>query len=202
MTPLPRAFFERPTLAVARDLLGALLVHHTPDGRRLAGRITETEAYVGEDAASHARFGPTSRARLMFGEAGHAYVYLIYGMYHCVNIVTEQPGFPAAVLIRAAETRDGAAGRRASGPGLLCRALEIDRSLNGADVTAPPLFLEPGEPFSDDHVTLGPRVGVAYAGDWASRPWRFRVLPDQARGRRGKGWASKGQGGPVGGGKT
>jgi DNA-3-methyladenine glycosylase len=158
---------------VARELLGAILVHRLPEGRRLAGRILETEAYIGDDAASHARTGPTGRATVMFGEAGLAYVYLIYGMYHCFNIVTERAGFPAAVLVRAVETRESAAGRRASGPGLVCRALEIDRTLNGVNLTGGRLFLEPGEPVPDVVVRVGPRIGVGYAGAWAELPWRF-----------------------------
>jgi DNA-3-methyladenine glycosylase len=173
MVTLVRSFFERPTLEVARDLLGARLVHRLADGRRLAGRILETEAYIGADAASHARSGPAGRAAVMFGEAGRAYVYLIYGMYHCFNIVTERAGFPAAVLVRAVDTQEAAAGRRASGPGLVCRALEIDRTLSGVDLTEGPLFLEEGAPVPDAAVRVGPRVGVGYAGEWANRPWRF-----------------------------
>jgi DNA-3-methyladenine glycosylase len=171
---LSRSFYERPTLQVARELLGAILVHRLPDGRRLAGRIRETEAYIGDDAASHARTGPAGRAAVMFGEAARAYVYLIYGMHHCFNIVTERVGFPAAVLVRAVEPRESASGRRASGPGLVCRALEIDRTLNGVDLTTGErLFVEEGEPVPDSAVGVGPRIGVAYSGTWAEMPWRF-----------------------------
>ena len=172
---LPRSFYEQPTLRVARDLLGKILVRHTSEGR-LAGRIVETEGYVGPlDAASHARSGPGGRAALMFGEAGHAYVYLIYGMYDCFNVVTEREGYPAAILVRAVEPLDDAAGRRAGGPGLLCRALEIDRSCSGLELTAldSVLAIEDGAMVHDAEVRMGERIGVNYAGPWAARPWRF-----------------------------
>ena len=173
---LRRAFYSRPTLAVARDLLGADLVHVTPrDGLRRAGRIVETEAYVGpHDAASHARSGPNGRARVMWGSGGLAYVYLIYGLHHCFNVVTEPEGTAGAVLIRALEPLEQL--DRASGPALVCRALDIDRSLSGVDlVTSPELFLEAGSPVLDEQVLVGPRIGVAYAGEWAARPFRFWI---------------------------
>jgi DNA-3-methyladenine glycosylase len=173
---LGRAFYSRPTLAVARDLLGALLVHITADdGVRHAGRIVETEAYVGpHDAASHARSGPNGRARVMWGPGGLAYVYLIYGLHHCFNVVTERDGTAGAVLIRALEPLENL--DRASGPALVCRALGIDRSLSGLDlVTSPELFLEAGSPVPDEQVLVGPRIGVDYAGEWAARPFRFWI---------------------------
>ncbi len=172
---LPREFFDRPTLQVARDLLGCYLVHESPHGRR-AGRIVETEAYVGpEDRASHAWRGLTPRTRIMFGPPGFAYVYLIYGMHCCFNIVTERAGYPAAVLIRALEPAEGIpAGVSPSGPGRVCRALGITRQHNGVDLTCGPLFLEDrGERVAPEDIVQAPRVGVAYAGEWASRPWRF-----------------------------
>jgi DNA-3-methyladenine glycosylase len=169
---LARAFYARPTLVVARDLLGKTLVHLTRAGVRRDGKIVETEAYVGpNDAASHARSGPKGRASLMYGIAGVAYVYLIYGMHNCFNVVTEVDGYPGAVLVRAVESAE-----KGSGPALVCRALHIDRSCNGEDlVESSELFLEDAEPVADDRVRVGPRIGVDYAGDWAAHPWRFWV---------------------------
>jgi len=168
--PLARAFYDRPTLEVARDLIGCRLVHEI-DGARRTGRIVETEAYDGpKDAASHAHRGLTRRNAPMFGPPGHAYVYLIYGIHHCLNLVTMEQGYPAAVLVRALEP-EGAVGP-CHGPGRLTRALGIDLSHNGLDLTGPPLYVEPrrGPPPS---IATTPRIGVAYAGRWASRPWRF-----------------------------
>ena len=168
-----RAFYARPTLVVARELLGRTLVHVTPDGVRRSGRIVETEAYVGpHDAASHARSGPKGRAALMFGQAGVAYVYLIYGMHHCFNVVTETNGYPGAVLVRAIEPLENVEGR-GNGPALVCRGLHIDRACNGLDLTSSDLFVEHAEPVSDAEVRVGPRIGVDYAGEWAAHPWRF-----------------------------
>lgn len=186
---LPRTFYDRPTLVVARAMLGKALVHLGSDGVRRAGRIVETEAYLGQyDAASHARSGPTGRAAIMFGPPGYAYVYLIYGVYHCFNAVTEGVGSPAAVLIRALAPLDGLEGERTSGPGLLCRALRLDRSATGLDLTASELFLEDGPPVADAEVVMGPRVGVEFAGAWAHKPWRFWVgaSPWVSRTRRGE----------------
>lgn len=174
MTPLPRAFYDRPALAVARDLLGMVLVRDGPLGRQ-AGRIVEVEAYDGpDDRASHARSGPTGRARVMFGPPGHAYVYLIYGLHHCLNVVTGPPGYPAAILVRALEPLEGLS-ERTNGPGLLCRALAIDRRLDGADLTGPDLWLEDrGLAVPDAAVVARPRVGIHFAGEpWAALPWRL-----------------------------
>ncbi|HSN77440.1 MAG TPA: DNA-3-methyladenine glycosylase [Anaerolineae bacterium] len=183
--PLPRSFYDRPTLEVARDLLGCTLVR-TLDGQRLAGRICEVEAYVGEaDLASHAARGPTPRNRSMYGPGGLAYVYLIYGMHHCLNVVTEEAGFPAAVLIRVIEPLEGLpliqanrAGRPlrslTDGPAKLCQALDIDRRLDGHNLTTGiELWLEAGEPMPDTAVQTTPRVNVG--GDERSKimPWRF-----------------------------
>lgn len=183
--PLPRSFYLRPTLEVARDLLGRTLVH-VVDGQRLAGRICEVEAYVGEDdLASHAARGPSLRNRAMYGPGGLAYVYLIYGMHHCLNVVTEAAGFPAAVLIRALEPLEGVAAMEArrgnrpahgltDGPAKLCQALAIDRRLDGHDLTAGAhLWLEAGRPVPPDDIVATPRVGVR--GDQVARtiPWRF-----------------------------
>ena len=173
---LLREDYARPTLAVARDLLGCWLVHELPDGRR-EGRIVETEAYVGpEDRASHASRGRTARTAVMFGPPGHAYVYLIYGMHFCLNVVTEAAGFPAAVLIRALEPGVGVA-LPTNGPGRLCRALGVDRRQNGQDLVTGPLWIERrGEAPADEQVATAPRVGVDYAGEWAERPWRIFLV--------------------------
>lgn len=149
-----------------------MLVHQTA-GHRHRGRIVEVEAYVGEkDRACHASRGRTPRTEVMFGPAGHAYVYLIYGMYHCLNIVTEPEGFAAAVLIRAIEPLEGIDGS-ATGPGRLCRAMKIDRRHNGIDMTGGLLFVEMGVPAQ--RIVRTPRVGVEYAEGWARKPWRFYV---------------------------
>jgi DNA-3-methyladenine glycosylase len=165
---------------VARGLLGARLVHEAPDGRRV-GRVVETEAYVGpDDRGSHAYRGETPRNAVMFGPPGVAYVYLIYGLHHCLNVVTEVAGYPAAVLLRALEPVEGLEGP-ARGPGLLCRALGIDRSHNGLDLTAPPLYFLPPEASIDaGRVAAGPRVGIDYAGSWADLPWRFWLADSPA----------------------
>lgn len=186
---LRREFFARDTLEVARDLLGRRLVRML-DGKRLSGRIVETEAYVGEqDEACHASPGPTSRNAPMYGPPGHAYVYLIYGIYHCFNIVTEQKGYPAAVLVRALEPMEGLDAMRerrggrpdqqlTSGPGRLCQALAIDLQLDGADLCAPEadLFLEGGDPVPGGRVGTGPRINVRGDDAALSVPWRFYVL--------------------------
>jgi DNA-3-methyladenine glycosylase len=170
---LPRIYFNRPTLTVARSLVGKYLIRAI-DGREIAGRIVEVEAYVGsQDRACHASKGRTQRTDVMFGPAGVAYVYLVYGMYHCLNVVTEREEFPSAVLIRAVEID----GKLIDGPGRLCRMLQIDRRLNRLDLTT-------GESlwFEDRGVSVGkgdvgshPRIGVDYAGEWAKKPWRFRL---------------------------
>jgi DNA-3-methyladenine glycosylase len=183
-TPLPRAFFARPTIQVARALLGKVLVRPVGVGANASGlllaRIVEVEAYLGErDAASHARRGPTPRAAIMFGPAGHLYVYLIYGMHHCMNFVTEPDGQAGAVLIRAAEPLvpppDASRVRPLSGPGKLCRGLGITLDDKGLDLTAGgALFVaEDGEPAP--RRASSPRIGVDYAGRWAARKLRFYV---------------------------
>jgi DNA-3-methyladenine glycosylase len=170
---LPRIYFNRPTLTVAKSLIGKYLVR-VVDGRILTGRIIEVEAYVGpQDKACHASKGRTQRTDVMFGPAGVAYVYLIYGMYHCLNVVTEREEFPSAVLIRAIELD----GKLIDGPGRLCRALQIDRRLNRADLTTGESvwFEDRGELVKKGEVGVHSRIGVDYAGEWAKKPWRFRL---------------------------
>lgn len=182
---LPRSFYEQSTVEVARQLLGKYLVRKHPDGTTV-GRIVETEAYIGpEDKACHASRGRTARTEVMFGPAGYAYVYFVYGFHHMLNLVTEDMGFPAAVLIRAVEPVDGitlmkkrrrteAPRNLASGPGKLCEAFSIDRSLNGIDLCGPLLFaIDAGEPAPK--IAAKPRIGVDYAGRWKDKPWRFLI---------------------------
>jgi DNA-3-methyladenine glycosylase len=192
MTRLSRDFFARDTLIVARDLLGRRLVR-VLDGARLAGRIVEVEAYVGEgDQASHARFGRTRRNAPMYGPPGHAYVYFVYGMHHCLNVVTGREGYPAAVLIRALEPLEGIEGMRArrggrpdaqltSGPARLCQALDVDRQFDGADLCVPDalLFLEEDAAIPDGAVATSPRVGVRGDETAVTIPWRFCVRDSQ-----------------------
>jgi DNA-3-methyladenine glycosylase len=184
---LPISFYNRPALAVARDLLGKILVHER-DGVRRAGRIIETEAYVGEhDLACHASKGRTRRTEVLFGPPGRAYVYFVYGMHHCFNIVAEPQGVAAAVLVRGIEATDGIPpGVKTDGPGKLCRALGITLDHNREDLRGGRLFLEDAPSVTSSRVLRGPRIGVDYAGEWARKPYRFwvRDLPRQReRGR-------------------
>lgn len=166
---LPRSFYNRPTLTVARDLIGARLVRIL-DGVKLTGSITETEAYIGEeDLACHAKAGCTPRTAPMYGPAGHAYIYFTYGIHWMLNVVTEREGFPAAVLIRAIEPIEGIEtlmarrnGRDTYGPGKLCQALGIGQGENQIDLTAENqrLWIEAGKFIPDKSVTISPRVGL------------------------------------------
>lgn len=171
---LPRSYFSRPTLVVARSLVGKYLVRENGEGT-IAGKIIEVEAYIGTgDKACHASKGRTARTEVLFGSPGMAYVYLIYGMYDMLNVVTERLEFPAAVLIRAIEVD----GRLIDGPGKLCRALEIDRSLHRLDLTQGQSlwFEDRGSRVSRKQVGTFPRIGVDYAGVWTKKPWRFRLI--------------------------
>jgi DNA-3-methyladenine glycosylase len=181
--PLPASRYDRPVLAVARDLLGCRLTSRTPDGVVVV-RLVEVEAYAGAtDPGSHAFRGPTRRNATMFGPGGRVYVYFTYGMHWCVNVVCGPTGTAAAVLLRAGEVVKGeelAWARRASarsardlarGPARLTRALGIDGGWDGESLSGPRLVLAAGEPVPDDAVATGPRVGVAGAG--ALTPWRF-----------------------------
>jgi DNA-3-methyladenine glycosylase len=188
MSRLSRDFFARDTLTVARDLLGQRLVRLL-DGKRLSGRIVEVEAYIGEeDQACHAHRGRTRRNAPMYGPPGHAYVYFVYGMHHCFNVVAEREGFAAAVLIRALEPLEGIeemqdlrGGRPdlplTSGPARVCQALCIDRCFNGADLCMLDalLFLEEDAAIPDEVITTGPRVGVRGDEIAVNVPWRLYV---------------------------
>jgi DNA-3-methyladenine glycosylase len=171
---ITRDFYARDTLTVARDLIGLHLVH--ADGGTLrAGRIVETEAYRGpQDLAAHSARGRTRRTEVMFGPPGHAYVYFIYGFWYCLNVVTGAKGVPHAVLLRALEPVTGIADKT-WGPGLLCRAMGIDRELNGVDLCGSVLWLErpPASRRPPVRIARATRIGVDYAGEWARRPWRF-----------------------------
>jgi len=193
---LERAFYARETLTVARQLLGQRLLRLL-DGQRLGGRIVEVEAYIGqEDRACHAARGHTPRTAVMFGPPGTAYVYFIYGLYHCLNVVTEAEGFPAAVLIRALEPLEGLPLMRrrrpgradhelANGPGKLCRALGIGRELNGLDlVSSDVLFIEEDAPIADEAVQTTPRVGVRGDAPALAAPWRFLIADSPFLSRR------------------
>jgi len=175
MQPLPRHFYDRDTATVARDLLGCLVVH-VVDGVAKTGQIIETEAYLGpHDRASHSARGQTPRNQVMFGPPGHAYVYFIYGMHFCLNVVTEPVGHGAAVLLRALAPVANLPGRT-NGPALLCRALGIDRRHNGHDLLSPDLFLTaaPEAARAEKQIIIKrPRIGVDYAGAWAKRQLRF-----------------------------
>ena len=187
---LGREFFAHPTVQVARALVGKYLVRAI-DGRVLAGKIVEVEAYVGpKDKACHASKGRTQRTDVMFGPAGVAYVYLIYGMYHCLNVVTEGEEFPSAVLIRAIEID----GELIDGPGRLCRALGVDRGLNRADLTEGESlwFEDRGVVLKRGELGAHARIGVDYAGAWAKKLWRFRLRSVTAPARTGR---TKKQGG-------
>lgn len=195
LAPLERASFARPTDALAQALLGLWLVRETRDGIS-GGPIVETEAYGGaEDRASHARAGRTRRTAPMFGPPGHAYVYRVYGLHWCLNVVAEEEGRAGAVLIRGVEPVAGLASvrarrdrptdrdeRLAAGPARVCAAFQVDGALDGHDLTqGKALWIADADPdrrgrLLANGIATGPRVGVAYAGDgWAERPWRFAV---------------------------
>jgi DNA-3-methyladenine glycosylase len=201
---LPRTFFSRSSVELAQRLLGTVVVRDASDGLA-AGMIVETEAYDGpRDRASHARAGCTRRTAPMFGPGGHAYVYLVYGMHSCLNVVSGPTGEAGAVLVRAIEPLLGVElmrsrrgnpaavdSRLGAGPAMLCQALGITRALNGLDLTVgrelwlAPASSEETSAIAPGDVVVGPRVGVAYAGpDWASRPWRFGIRDHPSLSRR------------------
>ena len=183
---LPASFYARSAVEVAVDLLGKVLVRKV--GKAVcSGKIVETEAYAGpHDLACHASKGRTPRTSVMFGRPGFAYVYMIYGVYYCLNAVTEPKGFPAAVLIRAIEPLDGVDRMRrnrsrarrdidiASGPGKLCQAMSVDLALNAASLGGRSLWIEDRN-LGPSSIAAGPRIGVDYAGEYRDKPWRFFI---------------------------
>jgi DNA-3-methyladenine glycosylase len=173
-TKLPRSFYNRDTTRVARELLGKYLIHHVDGVTRIA-RIVETEAYLGpHDLAAHSCKGLTPRTKVMFGPPGYAYVYLIYGMHHCMNVVTEAEGHASAVLLRALEPILNV-DSRTQGPGLLCRAMRIDKALNAHDLLSENFYLAEVEEVSSFNIVKRPRIGVDYAGEWAKKLLRFYI---------------------------
>ncbi|HEY0845516.1 MAG TPA: DNA-3-methyladenine glycosylase [Noviherbaspirillum sp.] len=179
---LPRSFYARDTITVARELLGKHLVH-VHDGMEQRGRIVEVEAYIGaHDLASHSSRGVTPRTTIMYGPPGRAYVYLIYGMHHCMNVVTEEEGHGAAVLLRALEPV-ARIDRNTRGPGLLCRAMDIDRRLNGHDLLSDDFYIAEPSRTETFAIVERPRIGVAYAKEWAEEKLRFYI--------EGNAWVSK-----------
>jgi DNA-3-methyladenine glycosylase len=167
-----RDFFARPTLMVARELLGAVLWRRFVDGRIQSAPIVEVEAYTEDDPACHAFRGVTERCRVMFEQPGVAYVYFIYGRYHCLNVVTEPPGTPGAILIRALGMDGG------SGPGKLCQTWQIDRSHNAVDLLSSEqgLWLEPGSTLSSEQIGVTERIGITSGQD---RIWRFYLIGNE-----------------------
>lgn len=191
--PLPRSFYNRPTLTVARELLGARLIRREPDGGLTRGLITETEAYIGpEDLACHARHGKTKRNQIMWGPPGQTYIYFSYGMHWLLNAVAEAEGFPAAVLIRAVVPESGIERMRrrrggkpdrllTDGPAKLCQAFDLDGGQNGLDLCNPDSALQivPGAAVPERAVTFGPRVGLYSVPEpWVSKAWRLLVRPE------------------------
>ncbi|MGA2605304.1 MAG: DNA-3-methyladenine glycosylase [Verrucomicrobiia bacterium] len=170
MRKLPRTFYDRDTILVARELLGKYLVHADR-----VGRIVEVEAYLGlHDLAAHSARGLTERTKVMFGPPGHAYVYMIYGMYYCMNVVTEREGHASAVLLRAVEPIQNVNGRT-QGPGLLCKAMGIDKRLNAHDLLSDDFYITTPPKRKPISVVRRPRIGVDYAGRWAKRHLRFYI---------------------------
>jgi DNA-3-methyladenine glycosylase len=199
---LPRRWFDRPSTTVAPSLIGRHLVRRFADGSEARVRLVETEAYRSDDPASHSFRGPTARNRTMFGPAGHLYVYLIYGMHHCLNVVTGGPEPASAVLLRAAEPLENLTMLEANrgvtdvralcrGPGRLAQALAVDRSFDGIDLlTSDVLWIEPGTPVPRSRLTVTPRVGISVATErpwrWleAGSPWTTAFTPRPAAGQR------------------
>ncbi|MCY0897598.1 MAG: DNA-3-methyladenine glycosylase [Firmicutes bacterium] len=189
--PVTSRFFEQATESLAYQLLDLVLVHESPEGL-VAGRIVECEMYQGPDDKGAHSFGgkPTPRTAVMYGPPGHAYIYLIYGMYYCFNVVTGEAGLPHAILVRALEPLVGvdvmlsrtrnksvASNRLAAGPGKLCQVLGIDRRLNAHALWRPPLYLaRPMSRWPTYQVARGPRINIGYAGEAQAWPWRFWVV--------------------------
>jgi len=174
LAPLPRHFYVNDTQEVAKALLGKYLVH-TINGISRIGKIVEVEAYLGpHDLAAHSAKGRTPRTEVMFGPPGFAYIYLIYGLYYCMNVVTEAEGHASAVLLRALEPIQHLPGRT-QGPGLLCKAMEINKSLNAHDLCSPHFFIAEPPHITAFEIIKRPRIGVDYAGPWAKKLLRFYI---------------------------
>ncbi|MFZ5365240.1 MAG: DNA-3-methyladenine glycosylase [Patescibacteria group bacterium] len=191
---IPLTFYNQNTLIVARSLLGQFIIREYK-GKKLIGKIVETESYVGpKDLASHASRGKTERTKIMFGPPGYSYIYLVYGLNYCFNIVTEAKDYPAAVLIRAVEPIAGidqmiknrklssrishVASRLSNltnGPGKFCQAFAIDKNLNDHPLNKKPLSLEWGEKIKPSQIVKSTRIGVDYAGEYAKKKWRFYI---------------------------
>lgn len=185
---LPLSFYQRSTELVAQELLGKKLCRELPNGKILSGFIIETEAYLGLlDKGCHS-FGDrkTPRTNVMYEHGGVAYIYLIYGMYHCLNAVSSKKGHPEAVLIRALEPCEGLEWMKIksrssneqkilNGPGKLCKILEIDKQLNAHDLTQRPLWIEEGKEIKSQNIVCSPRINIAYAEEWIAKPLRFSV---------------------------
>lgn len=174
---LTKKFYLKETLKVAQDLLGCFLVRKIGK-KSIKGMIMETEAYIGEDdLASHASKGRTPRTEIMYGEAGRSYVYMIYGMYHCFNIVTEKKDFPAAVLIRGIKI-ENIEYKKTNGPGKICKFMQIDRKLNGCDITkGERLWTEKGIKINEACIKKEKRIGIDYAKHCKHYLWRFHINP-------------------------
>lgn len=174
MRKLPREFYNRNTMIVAKDLLGKYLVH-VVNGVERVGKIVEVEAYLGpHDLAAHSAKGLTNRTKVMFGSPGYAYVYLIYGMYYCMNVVTEPEGHASAVLLRALEPVKNI-DSRTQGPGLLCQAMNIDKRLQGHDLMSDDFYIAESPHLEKLSIIKRPRIGVDYAKHWAKRHLRFYI---------------------------
>lgn len=174
LVKLPHTFYDRDVLTLAHDLLGKLLIHQLPDDTRI-GRIVEVEAYLGpQDLAAHTSKGRTPRTRAMFGPPGHVYVYLVYGMHHCMNVVAGPEGSGTAVLLRALEPVSTLP-CATNGPGRLCKALGVTLEHYGQDLCSDELYLADDGAAEDFHIVSAPRIGVDYAKDWADKPLRFYI---------------------------
>jgi DNA-3-methyladenine glycosylase len=174
MKKLPRRFYNRNTIIVAKELLGKYLIHQA-NGIKQIGKIVEVEAYLGaHDLAAHTARGLTNRTRIMFGPPGYAYVYLIYGMYYCMNVVTEGEGQGSAILLRALEPIKNIS-TKTTGPGLLCKAMHINKTNNGQDLCSTKLYIAAGTESDSFKIVKTPRIGVDYAKHWAKRHLRFYI---------------------------
>ncbi|MDD4600052.1 MAG: DNA-3-methyladenine glycosylase [Negativicutes bacterium] len=187
MHKLPLSYYQQNSLTLAKDLLGKYLVHVSDEGKTV-GKIVETEAYRGPlDAAAHSYSGkPTERTKIMFGLGGYVYIYLIYGMHYCMNIVAGAAGFPEVVLLRALEPLDGIPlmkQRRktdkllnlCSGPGKLCAAMGITKKQYGISLCSPELHLLDGEKVAEDMIARTPRINIGYSGEAVDYPWRYII---------------------------